>query len=67
MKANEKKLKGFERIRNFTLEECQEYIENQYLNESEDKQIMEVDDIFEYMKSLGYSTIDEIKEKYNLE
>lgn len=66
MKSNEELIKEFEARRNFMLEECQEYIRTQCQSENEESQIMEVDNIFEYMKSLGYSTLDEIKEKYNL-
>ncbi len=66
MKSNETLIKEFEARRNFTLEECEEYIKENCLTESTNEQIMEVDNIFEYMKSLGYSTLNEIKEKYNL-
>lgn len=67
MKTNEELVKEFERRRTFSMEECQKYINTQQLNESkDDEQVIEVDDIFEYMRSLGYSTINEIKEKFNL-
>jgi len=67
MKHNEELIKEFERNRKLSLQECQDYINSHPLNEAiEDEQIMEVDDIHEYMKSLGYSTIEEIKEKYNI-
>lgn len=66
MKSNEELIKEFEARRHFTLEECLEYIRTQCHSENDESQIMEVDNIFEYMKSLGYSTLDEIKEKYNL-
>lgn len=66
MKSNDELIKEFEARRNYTIEECENYINEGCLNESTNEQIMEVDNIFEYMKSLGYSTLDEIKEKYNL-
>lgn len=66
MKPNEELLKEFETRRNLTIEECQDYIKNNCITENENNQIMEVDDIYEYMHSLGYSTLDEIKEKYNI-
>ena len=67
MKTNEEDKRHFERRRNFTLQECQDYINGHKLNEGqEDEQVLEVDDLEEYMKSLGYSTFDEIKEKYQL-
>lgn len=65
METNEELIKEFEARRNFSLEECKAYI-NKELSEYESQQIMEVDNIFEYMKSLGYLSLDEIKEKYNL-
>lgn len=63
MKSNEELIKEFEARRNFTLEECERYIKENCLTDNTDEQIIEVDDIFEYMKSLGYSTLDEINEK----
>ena len=68
MKTNDELIKEFETRRNFTFEERKKYMENDCLTESanEQEQIMEVDNIFHYMKSLGYSTLDEIEEKYNL-
>ena len=67
MMSNEELIKAFERNRNLNLQECQDYIKRHQINEAQDdRQIMEVDDIYEYMKSLGYSTLDEIKEKYDL-
>lgn len=63
---NKELLKGFERRRNLSLQEFQKCAEKQYLTEGEDNQIMEVDNIFEYMNSLGYSTLDEIRKKYNI-
>lgn len=65
MKTNEELFKEFEARRNFSLEECEAYI-NKGLSECESEQIMEVDNTFEYMKTLGYLSLDEIKEKYNL-
>jgi hypothetical protein len=66
MKSNDELIKEFEDRRNFTIEECENYIQNDCLAECTNEQIMEVDNIFDYMKSLGYSTLDEIKDKYNL-
>ena len=66
MKSNDELIKEFEDRRNFTIEECENYIQNDSLTECTNEQIMEVDNIFDYMKSLGYSTLDEIKDKYNL-
>ena len=60
---NEELLKEFEERRNLSLEECQEYIKKQYLAENEGNQVMEVDNIFEYMNSLGYSTLEELRKK----
>ena len=64
MNRNEELLKEFEKRRRFSLKEFQEYLEKQRLTEDEDNQVIEVDNIYEYMHSLGYSTLDEIKEKY---
>lgn len=64
--SNEELLKEFEKRRKFSLSEWQEYIKKQSLTESENNQILEVDNIFEYMDSLGYSTLDGIKDKYSL-
>lgn len=66
MKSNEELLKEFEKRRNFTIEEYRDFIQNNLITESENNQILEVDDLYEYMHSLGYSTLDEIKEKYNI-
>lgn len=66
MKSNEFLLREFEARRNFTSEEFQAYINEQRLNENDDNQIIVVDDIFDYMASLGYSTLDKIKEAYHL-
>lgn len=67
MKSNDELIKEFEKNRSLSLQECQDYIKSHALNEAkEGEQIMEVDDIHEYMNSLGYSTIEEIKEKYNI-
>ncbi|MCF0220283.1 MAG: hypothetical protein HUK14_10925 [Muribaculaceae bacterium] len=67
MKNNEEQKQEFERRRNFTLQECQEYINGHKLNEGqEDEQVLEVDDLEGFMKSLGYSTLDDIKGKYKL-
>lgn len=67
MKHNDELIKEFERNRKMNIQECQDYINTHPLIEAkEDEQIMVVDDIHEYMKSLGYSTIEEIKEKYNI-
>ena len=67
MKNNEELINEFERNRTFNLKECQDYISGKCLNEvQKDEQIMEVDDIYEYMKTLGYSTLEDIKEKYDL-
>lgn len=63
---NEELLKEFEERRNLSLEECQEYIKKQYLAENEGNQVMEVDNIFEYMNSLGYSTLEELRKKYDI-
>lgn len=66
MKSNDGLIKEFEKRRNFTLEECENHIKKDCLTEGIYEQIIEVDNIFEYMKSLGYSTLNEIKGKYNL-
>ena len=66
MKTNEELIKEFEQRRNYTLEEREKYINKRYLTEDINEQIMEVDNIFEYMNSLGYSTLEEIREKLNL-
>lgn len=66
MKSNDELLKEFERRRKFNVKEQMDYISNQSLNESEETQVLEVDNIFEYMKSLGYSTLEEISKKYNI-
>jgi hypothetical protein len=66
MKSNYELIKEFEYRRDFTFEECKNYIQNNSLTESTNVQIMEVDNIFDYMKSLGYLTLDEIKDNYNL-
>ena len=66
MNKNEELLKEFEKRRKFSLKECQEYIEKHRLTEDDDNQVIEVDNLFEYMHSLGYSTLDEIKEIYNI-
>lgn len=66
MKSNDELLKEFERRRKFNVKEQMDYISNQSLNESQETQILEVDNIFEYMKSLGYSTLEEISKKYNI-
>lgn len=63
---NEEVLKEFEERRNLSLAECQEYIKKQYLAENEWNQVMEVDNIFEYMNSLGYSTLEELRKKYDI-
>lgn len=66
MISNDELIKEFEKRRNFTLEECENLIKRDCLTGGIDEQIIEADNIFEYMKSLGYSTLNEIKEKYNL-
>ena len=66
MKSNDELIKEFESRRNLSLEEWQELMKKQCLSDDTEIQIMEVDDLFEYMHSLGYSTLDEIKEKYGI-
>lgn len=66
MESNDELIKEFEDRRDFTFEECENYLQNNSLTESTNVQIMEVDNIFDYMKSLGYLTLDEIKDNYNL-
>lgn len=66
MKSNDEHIKEFESRRNLSLEEWQELMKKQSLSDDTEIQIMEVDDLFEYMHSLGYSTLDEIKEKYGI-
>ena len=66
MKSNDELIKEFESRRNLSLEEWQELMKKQSLSDDTEIQIMEVDDLFEYMHSLGYSTLDEIKEKYGI-
>lgn len=66
MKSNDELLKEFEIRRKFNVNEQMDYINNQSLNESEETQILEVGNIFEYMKSFGYSTLEEISKKYNI-
>lgn len=66
MKSNDELIKEFESRRNLSLEEWQELMKKQSLSDDTEIQIMEVDDLFEYMHSLGYSTLDEIKGKYGI-
>lgn len=66
MKSNEELLKEFERRRKYNVKEHMDFINSQCQTETEEPQIIVVDNIFEYMKSLGYSTLEEISKKYKL-
>lgn len=68
MKSNEELLKDFEAHRHMSLEEWENEIVKRMLRKEDDSDIQPiiVDDLDAYMESLGFSSLEKIKEKYNL-
>ena len=67
-KTNEQLLQEFENSCKMTIEEWKDsFNKEQLIIETEEKpneQTIEGDDIDDYMKSLGFSSLEEIKDKY---
>ena len=67
MKSNKELLKEFETHRQMSIEEWKDEINKRRLlkENNGDVQPIIVDDLDEYMKSLGFSALEKIKEEYN--
>ena len=67
-KTNEQLLQEFENSCKMTIEEWKDSFNKEQLiietEENPNEQTIEVDDIDDYMKSLGFSSLEEIKDKY---
>lgn len=68
MKSNKELLKEFETHRQMSIEEWKDEINKRRLlkENNGDVQPIIVDDLDEYMKSLGFSALEKIKEEYNV-
>ena len=68
MKSNKELLKEFEAHRQMSIEEWKDEINKRRLlkENNGDVQPIIVDDLDEYMKSLGFSALEKIKEEYNV-
>ena len=68
MKSNKELLKEFETHRQMSIEEWKDEINKRRLlkENNGDVQPIIVDDLDEYMKSLGFSALKKIKEEYNV-
>ena len=69
MKSNKELLKEFETHRQMSIEEWKDEINKRRLlkENNGDVQPIIVDDLDEYMKSLGFSALEKIKEEYNVQ
>ena len=67
-KTNEQLLQEFGNSCKMTIEEWKDSFNKEQLiietEENPNEQTIEVDDIDDYMKSLGFSSLEEIKDKY---